>query len=219
MGFFEAVLRDLANSGSQRDPVLVNCRLICQTFELCRLLALAPGDLQLAEAAFSGSGEEGLLMQQCCTEVGMLSTPKMGTCQRAERKLTLSLRACLGLGLSQLSLNVYVTPFTRLVETEYRRVRKRLAQKCCVPQFLLSASTPLSSLACLLRSFGCCWARGAVCSCCATPRHPCSMLVSAGRSTVVVEGKSGNHVSRAYKACSSFDLESQRVCGMKLCVC
>lgn len=152
-GILQAVLRELANSGSQRDPVLVNHRLICQTFELSRLLALAPGDLQLAEAAFSGSGEEGLLMQQRCTEVSMLSIPKMGTCQRAGRKLALRLKACLGLGLSQLSLNVYVTQFTRSVETEYKRLRKRLAQKCCVPQFLLSASIPLSSLACPLCSF------------------------------------------------------------------
>lgn len=68
-GILHAVLRELANSGSQRDPVLVNRRLICQTYEVSRLLALAPGDLQLAEATFPGSGEEGLLMQQRCTEV------------------------------------------------------------------------------------------------------------------------------------------------------
>lgn len=87
---------------------------------------------------------------------GMLSTQEIGTWQRGGRKLTLSLRARLVLGLPQKSPNVYITLFKRSVETQYKRVRRDYYQKYFMPLFKLTnptLHTPISNVDFSLYSF------------------------------------------------------------------
>lgn len=170
----------------------------------------------------------------CGVVQGMLSTQEIGTWRRGGRKLTLSLRACLVLGLPQKSPNVYIyiTLFKRSVETQYKRVRRDQYQKYFMPLFKWTnptLHTPVSNVDFSLYSFWLCWALGLL-PLAVPPKgvlsDPCSKLVSAmlllaGANTVVVVGKGWNCTSMVCKARSSFKSEMPvslwhiNVCSLK----